>query len=170
MSTKHTTFLSISLRLSITSITESKQTPELLWKWIYSTARGAQTNPSSSVVFCDINVCGSFALKGVGQCAKAISVASCFFPDLSLSLLINSLGNVFQVLIFSTASCFRSDFNSKNLPFRACICHFWWKSSVIYLSNHSCWLPGLAICFQNDWLLSLVISLFLCLVTICWLH
>lgn len=54
--------------------------------------------------------------------------------------------------------------------FQATVCLLWWKSCLIYWSYQSCSLPGLVSSFQNDWLLSLVISLFPCIVTICWPH
>lgn len=64
------------------------------------------------------------------------------------------------MLISSTAPCFSSVFSRKAL-FWASVCQLWWKSSIVYWSNESRSLPSLISHFQNDWLLSAVISLFL---------
>lgn len=64
------------------------------------------------------------------------------------------------MLYSSAASCFSSLIHRKAL-FQASVCQVWWKSCILYWPDQSCSLPGLVSNFQNDWLLSLVISLFL---------
>lgn len=68
--------------------------------------------------------------------------------------------NWLQMLHFSTASYFSSALSWEAL-FCASVCQLWWKSCLVYWLNQSCSLPGLVSNVQKDWLLSLVISLFL---------
>lgn len=68
--------------------------------------------------------------------------------------------NWFQMLHFSTASCFSSVLSRKAL-FCASVCQLWWKSCLVYWLNQSCSLPGLVSNIQKDSLLSLVILLLL---------